>query len=231
MPGKRRSHRHGDHRLEDALRALSSALTERGVPWSVIGGVAVITHGVRRMTTDIDAVVAGDELEPAAALELLAQHGFEPRMDAAVEFATMNLVLLLRHAPTGVDVDLSFGWTEFERRAIAASMEMSFGRVRAPVTRPAHLVAFKAIAGRVKDLEDATTLLLLHPDIDTLAVRRQVEELAALAEAPELIAGLDRVLRDAEAARHDAASAPATPPAPGPHATRSPAPRKRGPKR
>ncbi len=49
-----------DHtRIEDALTALSAALDELGVPWMVIGGIAVIAHGVQRMTTDIDAVIEG----------------------------------------------------------------------------------------------------------------------------------------------------------------------------
>jgi len=47
-------------KLEVAFADLGSALTATGVPWMVIGGIAVIARGVRRMTTDIDAAVRGD---------------------------------------------------------------------------------------------------------------------------------------------------------------------------
>jgi hypothetical protein len=47
-------------RIEDALAALQHALSELDAPWMVIGGIAVIAHGVQRMTTDIDAVIRGD---------------------------------------------------------------------------------------------------------------------------------------------------------------------------
>jgi hypothetical protein len=46
--------------LERAFAALVRALERAGAPFMAIGGIAVIAHGVRRMTTDIDAVVQGD---------------------------------------------------------------------------------------------------------------------------------------------------------------------------
>jgi hypothetical protein len=197
------------------------------VPWSVIGGIAVIAHGVRRLTTDIDAVVRGGSVPVAEALRILAQCGFEARIEDAEQFAMSNLVLLLDHRPTGVDIDLSFGWTEFENRAIDASVVMPFGRVRVPMVGPADLVAFKAIAGRPRDLEDATALLLLHNDIDVAAVHRQVEELAALAEAPELLAGLDEAVKRSTAVRERTV---ARPPGAGRKPVRPRPKRKRDPK-
>ena len=45
-----------EHKVEVALAALDRALAESVIPWMVIGGMAVIMRGGRRMTTDIDAV-------------------------------------------------------------------------------------------------------------------------------------------------------------------------------
>jgi hypothetical protein len=56
------------------------------------------------------------------------------------------------------------------------------------------LVAFKAIAGRPKDIEDATALLVLHPEMDRARLRERVSQLAALADAPELAEGLDAAI-------------------------------------
>ena len=44
----------------------------------VIGGVAVIAHGVRRLTTDVDAVVRGDAITAEALIDVFARHGIEP---------------------------------------------------------------------------------------------------------------------------------------------------------
>jgi len=57
------------------------------------------------------------------------------------------------------------------------------------------LVVFKAIAGRLKDTEDAEALLTLYPDIARARVRARVAELAALAEAPEILTAFDALLQ------------------------------------
>jgi hypothetical protein len=198
VPSKRAQ---GERRLEDALAALASALDESGAPWMVIGGIAVIAHGVRRFTTDIDAAVLGNAVDVERLLEVLARHEIVPRIPDAAAFARANLVLLLRHAPTGVDLDVSQTWSSFEQEALSASKKARFGRVRVPMSAPDDLVVFKAIAGRPKDIEDAEALLVLHPQIDVTRARHRVAELAALAEAPELVASFDVMVKRARGAQ------------------------------
>ncbi len=187
--------------IEDALTALCDALSETRAPWMVIGGIAVIAHGVQRMTTDIDAVIQGDSVQLPALLSALRRQRIEPRIAGVEAFAVTNLVVLVRHRPTQVDLDLSFGWTAFERAALASRVNTAYGTVSAPMARVEELVVFKAIAGRPRDVDDAKTLLNLYPNIDLNRVRQRVTELAELAEAPELLSGLEAILRAAPAAR------------------------------
>ena len=194
MPGRQRKRGRADGPLEAAIRALASALDANATPWVLIGGIAVIARGVRRMTTDVDAVVPGGDVDIEQLLEQLARERILPRIDDALAFAEQTLVLLLRHQPTGVDVDLAIGWTELEREAIACGERIPFGTVSAAMARPADLVVFKAIAGRPKDLEDATALLLLYPALDRQDIVRRVADLAALAETPELLATFTRLI-------------------------------------
>lgn len=98
MPGKRAK---GERLLEDALAALARALDEAGAPWMIIGGIAIIAHGVRRFTTDIDAAVLGDAIAIDHLLDTLARHEIVPRIDDAEAFAQANLVLLVRHGWRG----------------------------------------------------------------------------------------------------------------------------------
>jgi len=88
------------------------------------------------------------------------------------------------------------------------------------------LVIFKAVAARPKDIEDATSLIVMHRDIDLSKVRKRVGELAALAEEPSLVAGLEAIIRSARPVRarpKKPAIGPAKPPAARPAKT----PRKR----
>jgi len=190
--------------LEKALAEIASALRAAGVPWMVIGGIASIARGVRRMTTDIDVVVRGDETTPAAMLRALTIKRIVPRIADAEAFARERLVLLLRHEPTGVDLDLSFGWTTFEHEALEARTDATYGSVVAPMARAEDLVIFKAMAARPKDIEDAAALMLMYKEIDVDRVRRHLAELAALADEPTLTNGLEAVIRLAGAGRPSA---------------------------
>lgn len=134
----------GERRLERALGALRRALNESGAPWMTIGGIAVIAHGVRRMTTDIDAVVQGDSVGIRSLARILAGHSIVPRIKGAVAFAEQNLVLLVRHRPTGVDLDVSFGWTAFERETLSARTEAPLGEVEVPMATVEDLVVLEA---------------------------------------------------------------------------------------
>src|SRR5215468_2335917 len=146
----------GEQKLEAALADLAAALNATAVPWMVIGGIAVIARGVRRMTTDIDAAVRGDQLDIASLLKALAKKQIIPRIRDAERFASESLVLLLKHQPTGVELDVSTAWTDFELEALAACSLTTFGAARAPMAQAEDLVVFKAIAGRPKDMQDAT---------------------------------------------------------------------------
>jgi hypothetical protein len=107
--------------------------------------------------------VRGDAVDVDTLVKALARRKILPRIPDAVAFARANLVLLLRHEPTGVDLDVSFAWSAFEQEALVAATPCAFGRVVAPMATPDDLVVFKAIAGRPKDAEDAEALLVLHP--------------------------------------------------------------------
>ena len=190
--------------LEKALAEIASALRAAGVSWMVIGGIASIARGVRRMTTDIDVVVRGDETTPAAMIRALTTRRIVPRIADAEAFASERLVLLLRHEPTGVDLDLSFGWTRFEHEALEARSDATYGSVVAPMARAEDLVIFKAMAARPKDIEDATSLMLMYKEIDVDRVRRHLAELAELADESSLMSGLEEVIRLAAADRPSA---------------------------
>jgi hypothetical protein len=192
----RRRRGRGERRLEDALEALGRALNALDVPWMLIGGLAVIARGVRRFTTDIDAVVQGDAVDLDALLRSLSRNNIVPRVPDAKVFATANLILLVIHEPSGVELDVSLGWTGFEQEALDARSPVAFGPLRIPTASAEDLIIFKIVAAREIDLQDATTLLILYPKIDLVRIRKRVRELAELMEEPVRIATLERLVRD-----------------------------------
>lgn len=154
---------------------------------AVIGGIAVIARGVSRLTRDIDIAVAGPDLASAALVDELEHAGIVPRIADAVAFADENHVLLMKHAATGVEIDVSRAWLPFELEALAAARPESLGRVRIAITQPEDLIIFKAVAWRAVDQQDVERLLALYgATIDLERVRRHVKELGDALEIDRL---------------------------------------------
>lgn len=149
-------------RFLSALRAVSETLAELGCPAMVIGGVAVIAHGVSRHTVDIDATVLAEQVSLEQLVEVGRKHQLIPRTAGAVEFARERQVLLLRHTASEIPIDVTLAWLPFEEEALESSQTVDFGGVSIRVPRPEDLLLYKLVAHRPRDIEDAETLLLLH---------------------------------------------------------------------
>jgi hypothetical protein len=51
--------------VHDALRKISRRLDELGIPYVIVGGMAMFAHGFRRFTEDVDLLVTPDGLKAA----------------------------------------------------------------------------------------------------------------------------------------------------------------------
>jgi hypothetical protein len=71
--------RQGD--VYDALRRLAQRLHEEGLDYAVIGGMAVVEHGSRRTTEDIDLLMRKETLEEFR--ERCLGHGYVPAFPGA----------------------------------------------------------------------------------------------------------------------------------------------------
>jgi hypothetical protein len=182
----------------EALHDLRAALSELGVPWLVIGGLAVIARGVPRFTADVDATFVGDDVSIDHVFEVLTRHGIEPRMPDAIGFARERHVVLVRHARSGVPFDLSVAWLPFERDAIRRGEARDYAGVTLPVAQAEDLVIYKLVAFRPRDLDDVERLLLLHgAQLDVRRIVDTVRDFAVALDDTERIPTLRRLLQRA----------------------------------
>ena len=179
----------------DALGAVAGLLADLAVPSMIIGGVAVIAHGVPRSTVDIDATVLGRDVAPETLLAAAGRRDLRPRIEDAARFARAHHVLLLRHDPSGIPVDVSLAWLPFEEAALEASVAVDIMGVSVRVARPEDLIVYKLVAARPRDLDDAEALLVAHGvDVDVARVRRVVREFAEVLEDPGRADALEAML-------------------------------------
>jgi hypothetical protein len=143
--------------------SILAALAHRGIEFVVIGGLAAVAHGARRMTRDIDIVVAPDDgnlalLERALA-DLDAVALGESGAERAIEPADVAMVALgttLHTRTSGGRLDIvgapagAAPFDQLRRRAIRIAI----------ASRPTlvagldDLIAMKRASGRPLDLQD-----------------------------------------------------------------------------
>lgn len=183
--------------LADLARWFEAAKI-RGI---VVGGVAASLIGRPRLTYDVDALIVADETRWKDLLERGAPFGFHPRLADPLAFAARARVLLMRHEPSGVDVDIMFGALRFEEEAVAHRTLVTVAGVTLPLPTPEDLIVMKAVAHRPRDLTDIEAILDAHPDLDVERVRRWVQEFARAAAMPEIWDDLQRLLNNRNAHR------------------------------
>ena len=150
---------------DQALPPLRALLREAGVPFKIVGGVAVHHHGFERATEDLDVIV---EASAVARMQATLQaHGFERESSSR-----------LRHVETGVRVDVLVSGVPLARRP-----EHTFPRPQdiEPSPRDGEvaglgpLLRLKLLAGRHRDVADVVELLKMLEDAEYIHIEAAID--------------------------------------------------------
>lgn len=184
--------------LRPALAAVLGWCESFEVPCVIIGGVAVSALSRPRFTDDVDALVLVPDKDWTAFLEATEGHGIGARIANPLEFARRYRILLLRHHPTNLDIDVSLGALPFEHDVVHRSRHVKLGRLSVPLPRYDDLIIMKAVAHRDQDLLDIAALIDASPRLNVTRIREVLREFAEILDTPELVTDIDLLL----AARH-----------------------------
>ena len=133
------------------------------------------------------------------ALQALARHHIRPRHSDAREFAERAQILLARHEPSELDLDISLAWLPFEEQALARATPIELDGVSIPTAHVEDLIVYKFVAWRERDRTDIERLLVAHgATMDLDRVRRWVRQFAELLEEPERLDGFEAIVRRAQ---------------------------------
>lgn len=161
-----------------SVEAVARALNDAGVPFIVVGGLAVVAHGYGRQTADVDFVVRLDPAAIQAMFAALEALGYRPRVPVtATGFADPEQrrrwmsekgmqVLNFHsdaHRDTPVDVFVAEPFdfaTEFQQAIV---QEIAPG-VPMRIVRLETLLRMKADVGRPQDIADIAELRRIHAE-------------------------------------------------------------------
>lgn len=161
---------------KSSFDAIARALHDAGVPFIVVGGIAVIHHGYGRVTQDVDLVVRLEKEAILRTFTALAAIGYRPAVPiTADQFADpgqretwkrekgMKVLKFWsdhhRDTPLDVFIDEPF---DFAREYAAAPVRDSLPDLPIHIVSLATLLEMKRTAGRPQDLADIDELNLLH---------------------------------------------------------------------
>jgi len=176
----------------ESLQRLLHKFDDRGV---IVGGIAASLLGKPRFTADIDAVFLLSNRDIPKFLELARAEDIGPRIQDVEEFARNNRVLLLKHLPTEIDIDISLGILPFEEEMVDRSRIRSFADFSVRLPTPEDLIIMKAIAHRPKDGEDIRAIAKNYPDLDVGRIEKWVKAFGEVLEMPELWEGVEQWLK------------------------------------
>jgi hypothetical protein len=180
---------------EDAVFRLVDVVERVGVPYAMMGGLALNAWGIPRATYDLDAALAVESGNIVRILTALRGDDVEvePQFLGGYldELAGMQKAdLRLHSAESWFTVDVFFSTTPFLRSAVKCRVELIVSNRSIRIITAADLILFRLIAGRRKDWVDVDNIVAVEgvPESEYLhdwAGRLGVKE------------RLDRVLREA----------------------------------
>jgi hypothetical protein len=151
-----------------ALDRACGRLEALGVPFALMGGMALATWKHARFTQDVDLLIASDVVDASRLIQSLVRAGFRlKRQPPIVTIDDSRFVQFLYEPPDvlmDIQVDLLFADTEFQKQSLARRNAAQLEGVDHAISVVAceDLVVYKLLASRMIDRADAAALLRLN---------------------------------------------------------------------
>jgi hypothetical protein len=186
------------NKLLKAAKEIAEFLEEKGISYAVIGGIAVQYWGEPRITHDVGITVLIPSEDLKSFIEELLSR-FQPRIENAKEFALKHRVILVK-STNGVPVDISLGIPGYEEWALKRAVWASFpeiGKIR--LINVEDLVIHKCVAGRPRDVEDITTVLVRQRlQLDFSYIKKWLEAFKEVIESHDPLRIFEKAINEAK---------------------------------
>lgn len=162
--------------LEDAARELVGLLDKLGVPYAIMGGLAVRIYALPRPTFDVDFTVAIKRESLAGLYDEAEQLGFS--IPAAQRSGWVDQVhglplvkLQLNLSDRIIDLDVFLAETPFQRQLLQRRQRHQAAGWAGWFVTPEDLVLLKLLADRPKDHADIADVLFVQGALDETYLR------------------------------------------------------------
>jgi predicted nucleotidyltransferase len=132
-------------------------LNDKKTKFVLVGGMAVVIHGVTRTTKDMDIFYERTEENCEKVLGVINEFGFQSLKLTVEDLMDSNGYIQLGHEPIRIDLFCDMPGVDFEE-VFNASADYSEDRFSVKVIHINHLIENKRKVGRDQDLSDVKKL-------------------------------------------------------------------------
>lgn len=161
-------------KLVSGLKSITKVMEASSIAWYLFGAQAGILHGLSRATADIDITIFLHFDDYDTLIENLESHNFVVKFTK--EEAEKFRVIPVIHKETQIPFDLVVAGPGLEDIFLQRAEFHKFEKLTIPVATIEDLIVMKILAGRAKDIDDASTLYVNAKD------RKHIRELLKLLE-------------------------------------------------
>jgi predicted nucleotidyltransferase len=179
--------------LDDVARKLVGLFDAEGIPYALMGGLAVRIHALPRATYDVDFTVAVSRAELPRLYQRVKELGYSVPMaqesgwvDTVKGMPVVKFqVFLGTHV---IDVDVFLAETDFQRNALTRRQRHRADGLDAWFVSPEDLILLKLMAGRPKDRVDVGDILFVQGKLDEAYLRQWASKLGISAALEQVLA-------------------------------------------
>lgn len=179
--------------LTTVIHDLVDVFDRLGLPYAIMGGIAVRAHGIPRPTYDVAFTLAVPRDQLGTMFEAIVDRGYSvPEqysrgwVDSVGGMPLVKVRLFLDGR--GIDADIFIAETDFQRQVIERRIAAEVEGRSVNLVSPEDLILFTLIASRPRDLSDIEDVLFTQGDVDEPYLRRWAGPLGVEKQLDEVLA-------------------------------------------
>ncbi|MBI2996060.1 MAG: nucleotidyltransferase [Candidatus Melainabacteria bacterium] len=162
--------------FQNLLKKLATEFEKSNIPYMVIGGQAVLLYGEPRFTKDIDITLGVSVEKLDSIIKIASSLELKILPDNPRKFVEELMVLPVIDGTSGIRIDLIFSFSPYEQEAIKRANKINISGTSVNFASIEDLIIHKVIAGRERDIEDISNIILKNSNFDKNYISRWLRE-------------------------------------------------------
>lgn len=141
--------------LDDILRVVCTYLNEERIDYVIVGGIAVMYHGVPRTTVDIDFIMRISDTESEGFIDYMNRNGFDVKIGDFLSLLKEGSHCTVFTSEGLIRLDIQGVLSEFDALTLERAITVDFSGIEIRLAPPEDVLINKILFGSEQDLRDA----------------------------------------------------------------------------